>query len=756
MENESTDRLQLAAKFVNNTGAPIFLTGKAGTGKTTFLRDLSRLTHKRFVIVAPTGIAALNAKGVTIHSQFLLPFGSFLPTREAEGHFTDNSGFYTQQTLARRHPLNQFRRNVLKAIDLIVIDEVSMLRADILDAIDYRLRSVKRNYKVPFGGIQVLLIGDLYQLPPIVKDQEWTVLSRFYKSMHFFEAKALQNSGMVYLELDKIFRQQDDVFIRILNNLRDNRATQEDVRILNQHFKSSDQFADLPPCITLTTHNYKADELNLRELRSLDTESFFYDADVERDFPENLFPLPQSIELKVGARVMFIKNDTSGLSSYFNGKLATVVGLESEAITVDMDDSHEEFVLKKELWENKKYRINPETKELEEEVIGTFSQYPIKLAWAVTVHKSQGLTFDRAIIDVGQAFAPGQVYVALSRLRSLDGLVLRTRVQPDVIYSDPKVVDFTLGTGLQRSLTELLSSHQSQYLSQLIQDTFEFESLAQSLSQFDKDQESSLEFEDETLRKDLPVIFESLASEGENTRKFRTQLLILLQQNEEEKLLQRVEKGTTYYLSFLRGNLEKLILHEVKVEDFSRVKSYQNGLEELELEVIRKYLGIAKSGRLIQSILKGEITGRMPDIDQQVASLRKSILDEVRKTLPEKAKSSTKTGRKKAKEKTPKSPKEKKEDTKSISVNLFLAGKSPQEIAAEREFALSTIMSHLAFGVKSGVLKLEQLVAEHDIREIQTVSGKYDSLKPYFEHFEGKYDYGTLRMVLNLESKNVE
>lgn len=756
MENQSTDRLQLAAKFVNNTGAPIFLTGKAGTGKTTFLRDLNYLTHKRFVIVAPTGIAALNAKGVTIHSQFLLPFGSFLPTREAEGNFTDNNGFYTQQTLARRHPLNQFRRNVLKAIDLLVIDEVSMLRADILDAIDYRMRSVKRNYNVPFGGVQILLIGDLYQLPPIVKDQEWTVLSRFYKSMHFFEAKALQNSGMVYLELDKIFRQQDDVFIRILNNLRDNRATPDDVKILNQHFKTSDQINDLPPCITLTTHNYKADELNLRELRSLDAPSFFFEAEVERDFPENLFPLPQSIELKVGARVMFIKNDTSGLSSYFNGKLATVIKLEEEEICVEMDDSHEEFILKKELWENKKYRINPETKELEEEVIGTFSQYPIKLAWAVTVHKSQGLTFDRAIIDVGQAFAPGQVYVALSRLRSLEGLVLRTRVQPDVIYSDPKVVDFTLGTGLQQNLTDLLSSHQSQYLSQLIQDTFEFESLTKSISQFDKDQESSLEFEDETLRKDLPVIFEALASEGENTRKFRTQLMILLQQGEQEKLLQRVEKGTAYYLDFLTEVLKKMILHEIKVEDFSRIKSYQNGLEELELEMIRKYLGIAKSGRLIQSILKGDVTGRMPEIEQQVASLRKSIVDTVRKSLPEQAKSSTKTGRKKAKEKIPKTPKAKKEDSKAVSLAMFLAGKTPQEIAKERGFVLGTIMGHLAFGVKSGVLKLEQLVAEQDIREIQSVSGMYDSLRPYFDHFEGKYDFGTLRLVLNLESKAIE
>ncbi|WP_026965833.1 helix-turn-helix domain-containing protein [Algoriphagus terrigena] len=747
MENQSTSRLELAAKFINNTGAPIFLTGKAGTGKTTFLRDLTRLTHKQFVIVAPTGIAALNARGVTIHSQFLLPFGSFIPTREAEGNYSDQSGFFTQQTLARRHPLNQVRRNVLKAIDLLVIDEVSMLRADILDAIDYRMRSVKRNYQVPFGGIQVLLIGDLYQLPPVVKDQEWTVLSRFYKSMHFFEAKGLQNSGMIYLELDKIFRQQDDVFIRILNNLRDNRATQEDVQALNQHFKTVDEIRDLPPTITLTTHNYKADELNLRELRVLDSPSYFYDAEVERDFPESLFPLPKSIELKVGARVMFIKNDSSGNSSYFNGKLATVTKLSKEEVTVDLDDSYAEYVLRKEIWENKKYRIDPDTKELEEEVVGTFSQYPVKLAWAVTVHKSQGLTFDRAIIDVGQAFAPGQVYVALSRLRSLDGLILRTRVQTEVIYSDPKVVDFTQGAG-QSNLSELLSQNQSRYLSRLIEETFEFESMLKSMVQFDKDQTSSMEFEDDDLRKDLPAIYQALESEKENTRKFRLQLQVLLQQNEGEKLLQRIEKGSGYYLNFLQNVLEKLMLHEAMVEDFSRIKTYQSGLEELELELLRKYLGIARSGRLIQAITKGEITGKMVDLEQEIISKRKSILDKIRETLPEKAKSSTKTGRKKSAEKKTKAPKEKKGNSSLLSVQMFLEGKSPQEIATEREFALTTIMGHLGAGVRSGTLKLEQLVSDEAIREIQPLAGKHDSLKPYYEHFEGKYDYGTLRLVL--------
>jgi hypothetical protein len=565
--------------------------------------------------------------------------------------------------------------------------------------------------------------------------------------MHFFEAKALQNSGMIYLELDKIFRQQDDVFIRILNNLRDNRATQEDVRVLNQYYKSLDQIRDLPPTITLTTHNYKADELNLRELRSLDAPSVWYEAEIEREFPENLYPIPQSIELKVGARVMFIKNDSSGNASYFNGKLATVTKL-TETVTVALDDSHMEYVLRKEVWENKKYRIDPDTKELEEEVIGTFSQYPIKLAWAVTVHKSQGLTFDRAIVDVGQAFAPGQVYVALSRLRSLEGLILRTRVQSDVIYSDPKVVDFTQGAGLQDNLMELLAQNQTHYLNRLVQETFEFESLLKSFVQFDKDQESSLEFEEEDLRKELPAIYDSLQSESENTRKFRTQLQILLHKDEEDKLRQRIEKGTEYYLQFLDGILEKLMFHQAKVEGFSRIKTYQNGLEELELELLRKYLGIARLGRLILAIARGEVTGKMEDLERAITSKRKSILDKVRQILPAKAQASTKTGRKKAVERPKKVPKEKKESSNSISIQLFLAGKSPQEIASEREFALSTIMGHLGAGVKTGKLRLEQLVSDEAVREIQPMAGKFDSLKPIYEHFNGKYDYGTLRLVL--------
>jgi hypothetical protein len=747
--NSSTDRLELAARFVNTTGAPIFLTGKAGTGKTTFLRDLAARTHKRYVILAPTGIAALNAKGVTIHSQFLLPFGSFLPTREPEGNFTDRQGFFTQQTLARRHPLNQLRRKVLKAIDLLVIDEVSMLRADILDAIDYRMRSVNGNYQVPFGGVQVLLIGDLYQLPPVVKDEEWTILSRFYNSMHFFEAKALQQSGMVYLELDKIFRQQDETFIRILNNLRDNKSTPEDVRRLNQQYKTLDEIQELMPCITLTTHNYKADELNLRELRSLASPSFFYDADLDREFPESMFPLLPILELKVGARVMFIKNDSSGNGSYYNGKLATVIHLAPDEVEVQLDDSADHYVLKKELWENKRYQLHAETKELEEEVIGTFSQYPIKLAWAVTVHKSQGLTFDKAIVDVGQAFAPGQVYVALSRLRSLDGLILRTRIQTEVIFSDAKVVGFTQEKSSQQDLSELLQVHQQQYLFQLVERTFELDSLIGALIQFQKNQDSSLEFEEESMQADLPALYRLLDVERENTRKFRQQLQFLIQNREEERLLERLEKGAAYYLELLLEGMKILLRHLVKIERLSRVKSYQESMEELELEFLSKYTAIARSSMLIQGIFKGEGIGSLDAVDLRIRQVRQQLVSQFREAMPAASTTKNKSGKKKSSK--PKVDKEKKEDTKEQTIRLFLEGKTQEEIASDRGLTPGTILNHLTHGVKTGKIQVEAFVSQEAIWEIQGVAENLGSLKAYFEHFEGKYDYDTLRLVLNSE-----
>ncbi|MBN7815650.1 helix-turn-helix domain-containing protein [Algoriphagus pacificus] len=747
MKEQSSDKLEFAAKFVNNTGAPIFLTGKAGTGKTTFLRDLAKRTHKRHVILAPTGIAALHAKGVTIHSQFLLPLGSFLPVREPEGNFTDQYGFYTQHTLSRRHPLNQLRKSVLKAVELLVIDEVSMLRADVLDAIDYRMKSVKGNFREPFGGVQVLMIGDLYQLPPIVKDHEWQVLNRFYNSMHFFEAKALQNSGLVYLELDKIFRQQDDEFINVLNHLRDNQVTQQDVDLLNKHFKSAEEIKKLEEeYITITTHNYKADQINQKEMESLSGKSFFFDAEVEGEFPDSLYPLPDRLELREGAQIMFVKNDSSGNASYFNGKIAKVIHLEKDEILVQMQGTDEEYTLRKEVWENKKYIVNQDTKELDEEVIGTFSQYPIKLAWAVTVHKSQGLTFDRAIIDVGQAFAPGQVYVALSRLRSLDGLVLRSRIQSNLVYSDHQVVNFSQSAGNQLELQDLLQRNQSHYLGSLVDRTFDLRPILKELETFQKEQNSSLEFEDAEMQKTIPEVYQLLSAEVGNTEKFRRQLLFLLQENESEKLQERIQKGGQYYRELIANSLKKILSQAGLVEQFSRTKKYLDGLESVEESLLRKYVELSKLGRLIEAISSGNTPGRMEDLDEEILSLRRQFIFKAKEQAAEKIKGiKSKTGRKKS---GGLKPKRQKGDSFEVTYLLYTQGKTIEEISKERSLAQSTIKSHLAHGIETGRVELENCLPEYVISEIKDQLEKQTSMTELREYFNGKYDYGTIKMVI--------
>lgn len=746
MQDFSTDKLKLAAKFINQTAAPIFLTGKAGTGKTTFLRQLADHTYKNYIVVAPTGIAALHARGVTIHSQFLLPLGSFLPVREPEGNFTDQYGFFTQSTLARKHPLNQVRKNVLRSVDLLVIDEVSMLRADILDAIDYRMKSVKGNFQDPFGGVQILLIGDLYQLPPIVKDQEWQILRRFYSSMHFFEAKALQQSGMVYLELDKIFRQEEDDFIQVLNHLRENQVTSEDIKLLNKHYKSEKEIQSISECITITTHNYKAEQINTKELQNLPGGSSFYQAEIWGDFPESLYPIPEKLELRVGARIMFIKNDSSGMGLYFNGKLATVTALDEDSISVKMDGERGDFSLRKEIWENKKYVINPSNKELDEEVIGTFSHFPIKLAWAVTVHKSQGLTFDKAIIDVGEAFAPGQVYVALSRLRSLDGLILRSRVQADLLFSDRAVVDFSLSAKAQKRLQELLEIHRERYQQKIIRETFDFEPFLKELVYFQKEQESSFEFVDESMQSSIPWIKELVQAELGNSSRFQNQLLHLQVTENKDMFFERLQKGSNYYEEKFLEILKRLIEQMAMVSHFSKTKNYLQGLESLEQLLFQKIVQIKKIRMILEEFFSGGIPSIMNAIEGDLLKVRKQFIDQAKEEALERLKDiKSKTGRRKTG--GPK-PKRQKGDSLEITMELFESGKSIAEISLERGLAESTIKSHLAEGIAFGRIDLEDCLPSEVILEILGSLEKFKGVKELRDHFKGKYDYGTLKMVL--------
>ena len=739
---EQTERARLASQFVNSTNSHIFLTGKAGTGKTTFLRELSRTTHKHHVIVAPTGIAALNANGVTIHSQFLFPFGTFIPGNDGPQNVAENTPYFNERILATRHPLNAKRREVLRNIDLLIIDEVSMLRADLLDAIDYRLRSLKRNHSERFGGVQLLMIGDLHQLPPVVKDHELGWMQAHYSSPHFFESIALKQSGFVYVELDKIFRQQNSEFIGILNNLRDNKATATDIERLNEHYSEEPNSED--GIITLTTHNYQADKINREKLDDLPTKSEYFEAEVEGDFPDRLFPVDESLELKVGAQVMFVKNDSQE-GKYFNGKLAKVVEIEAGDITVDFTDGSGEYVLRREEWENKRYIVDDSTKELNEDVIGSFMQFPVKLAWAITVHKSQGLTFEKAIIDVGKAFAPGQVYVALSRLTSLDGLTLRTKIQPNIISSDLQVISFTEENDLQDGLPTVLREKQASFLKSTLHAYFGFEDI---LSQFEHilRKHDPHQFEDAEMRSALDLLRDSFRKEEGNMTKFRMQIDHFLYHGETEKLLERVPKASGYYQTFLLKSLKALLIHITEVELLTKTKTYRTALAELDLLFMRKLEQVEKSEHLVKCIVNQKEITALPDIDRERLSARERIIKSVEDHIAKNPKTSNlKTGRKRKK----KGPRVETGSTYEETFKLLNEGLDIDQIAEQRGLKSSTLEGHFSKGLKEGKITLDQVMGEEDIKVLTEFfdENKGMQITTAFGKLKGEYSYGKLRMI---------
>jgi len=743
---EITEMAALAAQFVNSTDKHVFLTGKAGTGKTTFLRQLAASTHKRHVILAPTGIAALNANGVTIHSQFLLPFGTYLPDRNLPMELPGGANFYTQQTLVRRHPLNAKRRDVLRNIDLLIIDEVSMLRADLLDAIDARMRFVKRNHRLPFGGVQLLMIGDMYQLPPIVKDHEWSKMRDYYASQHFFEAQALKQSGFVYVELDKIFRQQDDAFIAILNNLRNNLITATDIQTLNEHYREG---ADVPDdVVTLTTHNYKADAINRKALDTLKGETYYFQAEIKDDFPDHIFPVAESLELKKGARVMFVKNDAEG-DAYYNGKLATVSSINEEMIEVLMDGAKEPYTLKQEKWENKKYTVNETVKDLEEEVVGEYRQFPIKLAWAITVHKSQGLTFKKAVIDVGQAFAPGQVYVALSRLTSLNGLILRTKIDPSVVSTDGLVVEFAKTKDSQEPLPSILQNEQRNYLANMLGTTFDFAEVTQTIQRILQKHDTTGQFEDPEMRSALDVLSDSMNAQKANTEKFVQQLRFCLQENNHERLFGRIEKGSKYYIEFVERNLRLLLKHIEEVKQFSKTKTYLTALDEVDLILMKKWEQMDKASEVAECIINGKEVKKNLERDTERNLLRRKLSSDAAKEAEKNPKNTkTKTG-KTRKKKDPNAPKVAKGATFQITYDLAKDGLSIAEIAEKRGLVNTTVEGHIARGIQENELTIDKFMNEDDRETIEQVLKDNPTENSAFAYgkLNGQYTYGQIRMV---------
>ncbi|MCO6469039.1 MAG: AAA family ATPase [Bacteroidales bacterium] len=602
------DLFSITSKYINNTNRHVFLTGRAGTGKTTFLKKVFHSTHKKCVIAAPTGVAAINAGGVTLHSLLQLPFGCFVPAEILSDIQEIAIKISTPATILKEMRFSRIKLSLLRELELLIIDEVSMLRADLLDAIDTILRFVRRNQE-PFGGLQIFFVGDLLQLPPVVKDQEWWIISKWYKSPYFFEAKVLKENPPVYIELKKIFRQSDQAFIEILNNFRYNRPSQRDLDMLNKTCQKFDEVKNCKDYIFITTHNRIVDERNNSELKKLESPTSYFEAEVEGDFPEYLFPVEFELQLKVGARVMFIKNDYSGKQLYFNGKLATVIYLERGLIEVEFDDNTENVLVEKYTWENKSYSLNETTGEIIENVEGTFSQYPIRLAWAVTVHKSQGLTFEKAILDLSGAFAPGQIYVALSRLRSVEGLVLSSPLNFNKLRTDQVILDYTERKKYKVSLLENLKDDTFKFAIDQTLNAFDFSSLHRSvryhLYSYDKIENKSIKKRYWQWAFDLAESFRVIKDVAD---KFIKQLNFLAYYSKSQgmqPLFERVKAAKEYFEPILKSYSTKVINQKLKVSaEAKKVKTYLNELSDLDMQFLQQIYKIKKAEAVICTTLE--------------------------------------------------------------------------------------------------------------------------------------------------------
>lgn len=461
----SNPELDLARRIVENTGTHLFLTGKAGTGKTTFLKDLKQRSPKRMVVTAPTGIAAINAGGMTLHSFFQLPLAPYVP----------DSTFRAEKD-KHRYKFSKEKKRLIRSLDLLVIDEISMVRADILDAVDAVLRRFRVPH-LPFGGVQLLMIGDLQQLAPVVKPEEWDMLSQYYDTPFFFSSRALSETHYATVELKQTYRQTDEHFLALLNNIRTNRADASTLEQLNKRYMPDFTPPASPRYIRLTTHNVLAQSINDEELEKLDAPTFTYQAKITGNFPEYNYPTEKTLTLKEGAQVMFIKNDHSGEGRYFNGMIGEIVRIDHEGFVVHSQDYNGEIRVVREQWDNTRYTLNEQTMEINEEVEGSFEQFPVRLAWAITIHKSQGLTFSHAIIDARDSFAHGQVYVALSRCRTLEGMVLSSPLSAGAIICDTTVNNFNASMASRTPGTTAIDGWEKRYYHQLLQELFGFETL---------------------------------------------------------------------------------------------------------------------------------------------------------------------------------------------------------------------------------------------------------------------------------------
>ena len=728
--------------LVNQTNRNIFLTGKAGTGKTTLLHKIINTCYKNTVVVAPTGIAALNAGGVTIHSMFQLPFASFLPTLSNPPIVNEFLRFENRFSLRKHFQMHKNKQQVIRNMELLIVDEVSMLRADVLDAMDYMLQFIRKD-KRPFGGVQVLFIGDLLQLPPVVKQEEWEVLKHYYKGMYFFQSEVITQNPLLYVELETIYRQTDKLFISILNHLRENQLTSEDIKQLEKYVQPDFPKKHLKDYITLTTHNAKADAMNQREMSKLTSPLFSYEADIVDDFPEYLYPIEKVIQLKEGARVMFIKNDISGEHLFFNGKMGTVVSLSEGEITVKLDGGRVINVERYE-WENVRYKLNETTKDIEEERLGSFTQYPLRLAWAITIHKSQGLTFEKAILDLASVFASGQAYVAFSRLRSLDGLVLLSSVSANGINNNGEVISYAENKASEKEVQTACYTGKTEFLQENILNTFQWNTL---LEEWVLHRNSySGEIGNKNLYKDWAsqqlVRVQELVTVSE---KFIKQLKTLFNNaTDVQHIFERVAKGITYFTPLLEQLWYEVLLVEGKIANQKKVKQFFTELKELDnslSETLKKLFRLEQMIQLAQSdqpfdkekihsakleTLYTELTGKINNILKN----EKLFIGEYPLSKDDK-------------------PKKEKRSTYDITLQLWKEGKTVAEIAKERTLSQATIYSHIAKCIEQDKIAITEVLPEETINELNTIfkeNEELTTLKSLYEKTEERYSWDELRL----------
>ena len=804
---EQNAQLELAFNFVQYTDRNIFLTGKAGTGKTTFLHNLKKSSPKRMTVVAPTGVAAINAGGVTINSFFQLPFGPFIPG--------------TSNKSGQHKRFSKDKINLIRSLDLLVIDEISMVRADTLDHIDEVLRRYK-NHNKPFGGVQLLMIGDLHQLSPVVKDEDWLLLRDYYPNLFFFSSKALTQTKPVSVELKHIYRQADTKFIDLLNSVRKNEIDQGVLDKLNERFIPGFNPADDEGYIILTTHNKTAQDINESKLAEIKQPGKVFNARVVDDFPEYSYPTVAELEIKKGSQVMFVKNDSSRDKLYYNGKIGVVTNISDDTILVRCPGEYSEISVNPVEWANIKYVLDPDTKEVQEKIIGTFTQHPLKLAWAITIHKSQGLTFEKAIIDANLAFAHGQVYVALSRCKSFEGMVLRSPIAFNSVKTDGTVAEYTRNANENEPSEKDLNEAKTAFQQDLLFELFDFSLIKGFFFQLRKIFEDHHTILDSGFGEVLTTLKATSEKEIYDVAEtFKRQIKSMLVQHslpeENSELQNRVKRASIYFHekigSVLKDGLQNLNTDTDNKSVKSTITDVMEGFwREINLKLALMnlctngfstalYLKTKANTEIDQLSSRADAKAKSPvsksiahaelyqtlrawrdgiveekNVPQYLVLAQKSILELVKllpSTLSE-LESVKGIGKMKVKQfgpdileiidtycidngiernafDIPIKESRIKSDTKQVSLALFRSGKTISEIAMERSLTTGTIESHLISFIPTGEISVFDMVTKIKVARIMTyiVQNPGKSTTEIKNDLGENISYAELKSVMN-------